>query len=306
MNEVFFEELGIPRPEFVLDYPPESRHGAQTAVMLRLIEEIFIKERPRGVLVYGDTNSTLAGALAASKLTVPIFHVEAGLRSFNKAMPEEVNRVLTDHLSSLLFAPTTTAVRHLEREGLTEGVHLVGDVMCDVLREQSQHLVAPREGAYVFCTLHRPSNVDDPVRLRAILEALDRCRFPVFFPLHPRTESVMERAGLERSDFPGIEFVNPLSYRECLAYQKFSLVVATDSGGLQKEAYLLGKRCLTLREETEWTETLNGGCNTLVGSRIEELPELLELPHKLEFKDVYGDGHSAERVADIMAQKLRQ
>lgn len=304
MNTVFFDELGLPQPEFVLDYEPRSHHGAQTAIMLDMIERILLKVRPSGVLVYGDTNSTLAGSLAAVKLNLPVFHVEAGLRSFNRKMPEEVNRVLTDHISTLLFAPTRMAVSHLAREGISDGVHLVGDVMCDVLRASCQGLVPPRAGSYIFCTLHRPSNVDEPQRLEAILEALNRSVLTVVLPLHPRTKSVMNAASIESGRFENIEFIPPLGYRECLAHQLFSRLVVTDSGGIQKEAYMLKKRCLTLREETEWAETLENGCNTLVGERLEMLPALIAQDGQPEFDDIYGDGQAASKIAKIIAENL--
>ncbi|MGE0492777.1 MAG: non-hydrolyzing UDP-N-acetylglucosamine 2-epimerase [Vulcanimicrobiota bacterium] len=307
MSRVFFDELGIPEPEFVLeDTSRVPLHGAQTASMLLSLEQLLLERKPAAVVVYGDTNSTLAGALAASKLGITLVHIEAGLRSFNRSMPEEINRVVTDHLSTLLFAPTETAVKNLADEGLRKGVHNTGDVMCDVLRQRSQGLSPKRESDYIFATIHRPSNADKPERLASILRAFNAAPVPVVFPVHPRTRGVMEREGMPREAFPNIDFVDPVGYQDCLAYQKFSQCVVTDSGGLQKEAYLLGKRCITLRSETEWVETLENNCNILAGEALEELPALLAQQTEPRFGTPYGDGFSARRMARITAKHLKQ
>jgi len=305
MSQVFFDELNIPTPEFILEETSQKiGQGQQTASMLAALETLFVEERPDAVLVYGDTNSTLAGALAASKLHIPILHVEAGLRSFNREMPEEVNRVLTDHVSSLLFAPTQTAVANLGNEGITKGVHLVGDVMIDAVKQTLPKLKAKRDGTYYFATLHRPYNVDDPERLKLILNSLNAAPAPVVLPLHPRTRKSMERYGMERNDFPNLEFVAPVGYVDCLAYQAFSRCVITDSGGIQKEAYALKKPCLTVRFETEWVETLEGGCNRLVGDDPTRILEYLQGLADPVFGEPYGAGDSAQTMAKIAHQSL--
>jgi UDP-GlcNAc3NAcA epimerase len=272
--------------------------------MLAALETLLVQEKPQAVLVYGDTNSTLAGALAASKLHIPILHVEAGLRSFNREMPEEVNRVLTDHVSALLFAPTQSAVDNLANEGITNGVHLVGDVMFDAVKQALPRLKPKREGDYAFATLHRPYNVDDPNRLKFILNSLNQSPAPVILPLHPRTRKTMENAGVTAAQFPNIDFVEPVGYLDCLAYQAHSRAVITDSGGIQKEAYALKRRCLTVRYETEWMETLEGGCNTLVGHNPDKIPALIADSKPLVFGAPYGTGDSAARMAQIAAEFL--
>lgn len=307
MSKQFFEELQIPEPDFILDDTSRvPRHGAQTASMLTSIEEVLVSHKPDAVLVYGDTNSTLAGALAASKLGIPLIHIEAGLRSFNRAMPEEINRVLTDHVSNLLFAPTQTAVDNLRAEGITEGVHNTGDVMCDVLKSRTANLAPKKAGAYAFATIHRPYNTDDPERLGQILEVLNTLPFPVVLPIHPRTRGVMEREGLAVASYPNVDFIDPVGYQDCLAYQKFSECVLTDSGGIQKEAYLLEKRCITLRTETEWLETLENGCNTLVGDDLRKVGQILKNGQPPRFGTPYGQGDSAQRMAKITSEYLKR
>ncbi len=307
MSKQFFEELQIPEPDFILeDTSRVPRHGAQTASMLTSIEEVLVAQKPDAVVVYGDTNSTLAGALAASKLGIPLVHIEAGLRSFNRAMPEEINRVLTDHISNLLFAPTQTAVDNLRMEGITVGVHNAGDVMCDVLKTRTANLTPKKSETYVFATIHRPYNTDDPARLREILGVLNDLPYPVVLPIHPRTRNVMEREGLSVANYPAISFIDPLGYQDCLAYQKFSECVITDSGGIQKEAYLLEKRCITMRTETEWLETLENGCNTLVGNNLQAVKPILQSRERPRFGTPYGLGDSAQRMADITLNFLNR
>lgn len=309
MSEVFFEELGIPAPDFDLGVGSGS-HGFQTSEMLRKIEEVVLAEKPDWVVVYGDTNSTLAGALAASKLHVPVAHVEAGLRSFNRRMPEEINRVLTDHVSTLLFCPTETAVRNLTAEGITQGVHLVGDVMLDALldsteRAKERSTIFDRLGLvekkYVLATVHRAENTDDPKRLRAIMTALTQLseNEPVIFPIHPRTRKALENLGFDttppspremasspispgphsalrpvgskRSEVPTPRFIAPLGYLDLVRLASSARVILTDSGGLQKEACWLGVPCVTLRDETEWVETVEQGWNVLAGANTEKI-----------------------------------
>lgn len=276
MSGVFFRELGLPEPDYHLGVG-SGPHGRQTGEMLTKIEAILLEERPEVVLVYGDTNSTLAGALSASKLHVPIAHVEAGLRSFNRRMPEERNRVLTDHLSDLLLCPTETAVDNLRREGITKGVHLVGDVMYDALldsveRAESVSTVYERlglePGRYLLATVHRAENTDQLSRLEGIMTALvslaDSGR-TIVFPVHPRTRKQLNRLSLNCSD--RLRLIDPLPYLDMVLLEAHAQLIATDSGGIQKEAYWLGVPCLTLRDETEWIETVRSGWNRLVGTQ---------------------------------------
>jgi UDP-N-acetylglucosamine 2-epimerase len=311
MSELFFEELSIPEPECNLGVGSGS-HGWQTGQMLIRLEEVLLAERPDWVLVYGDTNSTLAGALAAVKLQVPVAHVEAGLRSFNRTMPEEHNRVLTDHVADLLFCPTRTAVDNLAREGITQGVHLVGDVMYDAvvhnaaLAEARSDLLARlglEPGGYALATIHRPGNTDDPSRLQSILAAFAQIDIPVLFPMHPRTRQRMAGFGhspMSRTGNP--KFVDPVGYLDMLALEKNARLILTDSGGVQKEAYFFAVPCLTLRQETEWVETVEAGWNRLVGV---DPDAILQAVH--DFRptgsppSVFGDGHAAERIAAVLS-----
>ncbi|GDY12618.1 UDP-N-acetyl glucosamine 2-epimerase [Planctomycetota bacterium] len=271
MSGVFFRELGIPEPEVHLGAGGGS-HGAQTAAMLTGIEGVLQRERPDRVLVYGDTNSTLAGALAAAKLHVPVAHVEAGLRSFNRRMPEEINRVVTDHLSDLLFCPSEISQRHLAAEGIVSGVHVVGDVMADALLNAArradasqiliQHQLSPR--SYVLATVHRADNTDDGVRLAAILQAFADIGRTILFPVHPRTRKAIAAAGLSVPS--NVRPCEPLGYLDLVRALRDADLVLTDSGGLQKEAYWLSVPCITLRDETEWVETVETGWNRIVGA----------------------------------------
>jgi UDP-GlcNAc3NAcA epimerase len=273
MSDVFFRELHIPTPDYHLGVGSGS-HGVQTGEMLRRTEEVLLAEKPDVLLVYGDTNSTLAGALAAAKLHIPVAHVEAGLRSLNKSMPEEINRLLTDHMSDLLFCPTETAVDNLSREGITKGVHLVGDVMYDSVRfnlrlaeagsQIVQELQLPPSG-YALATVHRAENTDNPERLSAIFQALDliAAELPVVMPLHPRTRRQLEMTGRSPAR---VRLIAPASYLDMLLLEKNARVILTDSGGVQKEARWLCVPCVTLRNETEWVETVQSGWNVLVGT----------------------------------------
>ena len=301
MSERFFAELGLPEPDFRLRPRSQGSSAHQVASMLEGIDEVLAAHRPDGVLVYGDTNSTLAGAIVAAQRNLPLFHVEAGLRSYNRSMPEEKNRVITDHLSQLLFAPTEAAVKNLRREGLSAGVHHTGDVMCDVLQAQLVGLTPKRSGSYLFATIHRPANTDPPGRLGQILATLDSLPWPVVLPVHPRTRLAMQREQLDHDQYANIDFCEPMGYRESLSYQKFCECVLTDSGGMQKEAYLLGKRCLTLRSETEWPETLQGNCNQLVGDELSSLAALITSDTSPEFGEPYGNGQAAHKMAVLAA-----
>jgi UDP-GlcNAc3NAcA epimerase len=308
MSEAFFAQLRIPRPDRHLDVRSGS-HGRMTGRMLEALERVLVEERPALVLVVGDTNSTLAGALAAVKLGLPVAHVEAGLRSFDPAMPEEINRKLTDHVSALLFCPTPAAVRNLAAEGLRKGVHRVGDVMKDALAQKPRGVrpaadavtgLAPR--SYYLATLHRQENVDDPVRLRRLLRSLEALPHPAILPLHPRTEARLRALGIR----PGgaVRVVPAQPYVEMIALLSAARAVLTDSGGVQKEAHMLGTPCITLRETTEWVETLAGGANRLAGSdprRIAAAVKAIERRRpRWSAARLYGDGHAGERIAGIV------
>ncbi|CCJ37014.2 UDP-N-acetylglucosamine 2-epimerase [Methanoculleus bourgensis MS2] len=308
LSEVFFRDLGIPEPDYHLDIGSGS-HGVQTGRMLAAVEEVIAREEPDLVLVYGDTNSTLAGALAAAKVHVPVVHVEAGLRSFDRRMPEEVNRVLTDHCSDLLFCPTATAVANLAAEGVTAGVHLTGDVMVDALRENMTlaeerstaltDLGLSRKG-YYLATVHRAGNTDDPTALGAILEAFSRLNAPVVFPAHPRTRKMLGMYGLEPAE--NVSVVEPLPYFDMLTLLAGAQAVLTDSGGVQKEAYILKVPCVTLRENTEWVETLEDGWNVLVGADPDRIVAEAERGGGGRHSARFGDGHAAERIAAIIRE----
>jgi len=304
MSAVFFDELGIPQPDHHLGIG-SGTHGAQTGRMLAAIEEVIVAERPDWMLVYGDTNSTLAGALAASKLGVPVAHVEAGLRSWNRAMPEEINRVIADHLSTLLFSPSATAVRNLASEGITQGVHEVGDVMSDSLRGASARAGARStvleglglaEQSYILATVHRADNTDDPARLSGILEALGAVSGPVVFPVHPRTRAAIARQGHDVGRT--VQMIEPVGYLDMVRLEASARMILTDSGGVQKEAYWLGVPCITMRDETEWVETVDAGWNVLVGASRDAIVQAARTfaPPSLR-PPLYGDGHVADKIA---------
>ncbi|MBS3186404.1 UDP-N-acetylglucosamine 2-epimerase (non-hydrolyzing) [Pseudomonas sp. PCH44] len=282
MSQVFFDELEIPAPKYNLEVSGGG-HGAMTGRMLEGIEKILLEEKPDWVLIYGDTNSTLAGALAASKLHIPVAHVEAGLRSFNMRMPEEVNRILSDRVSTLLLCPTDVAVENLAREGIVAGVHNVGDVMYDVAlyyrdraRSESRILqsLGLQEGGFVLTTCHRAENTDSRERLTSILSALSQIatELPVVLPLHPRTRKLVADYGLE-SYLQGLTVVEPLSFLDMVALEQSAKVILTDSGGVQKEAFFYQVPCITMRDETEWVETIELGWNRLVGANREQILE---------------------------------
>jgi UDP-N-acetylglucosamine 2-epimerase len=308
MSAAFFRDLELPEPEVNLEVG-SAPHGVQTGEVLCRLEPLLVEREPDGVLVYGDTNSTLAGALAASKVVFRggrrpwLAHVEAGLRSFNRAMPEERNRVVADHLADLLLAPTQAAMEHLAREGLTERAELTGDVMVDAYRwaaaRADAHLpgVAAANPGYVLLTLHRAENVDDPTRLAALLHAAEVER-PVIFPVHPRTAATLQAAGLRPP--ANVHPVDPVGYLAMVALEAGAALVATDSGGVQKEAYLAGVPCITLRHETEWTETVDAGWNRVAGSVPQALRAALAdtafMDRSRPRPELFGDGHAAERI----------
>lgn len=308
MSRNLFRSLDIPDADVNLDIGSGS-HGHQTGRMLGAIEDVLQEQRPDVVLVYGDTNSTLAGTLAATKLLVPVAHVEAGLRSFDRSMPEEQNRVASDHLSDLLLAPTATAVRHLGTEGLGERTHLVGDVMADVcldVASQVSGLPTLPDGVdaerYVVATIHRPSNTDDAQRLEGVVDYLERVPADVVLAAHPRLVARAREQGV-RLERDGVFVCEPFDYRQLVAAVHGSVAVVTDSGGLQKEAYLLGRPCTTLRAETEWVETLEGGWNEL-DHGLERADSVLRGPLTTARPDHFGDGRAAQRIVDTVSREL--
>ncbi len=311
MSQVFFDELEIPVPVHNLEISG-GPHGEMTGRMLESLEKVLLEEKPDWVLVYGDTNSTLAATLAAAKLHIPVAHVEAGLRSFNMRMPEEINRIVADRLSSLLFCPTDEAVNNLLREGLKNGIHLVGDVMYDVSLHFSdasnQRLdILTRLGAsprnYVLATCHRAENTDDANKLAGIVHGLAgiaKSRL-VILPVHPRTKARFKEYGLLDA-LGGVSVVDPVSYLEMVALEKNAEVIVTDSGGVQKEAFFYRVPCVTTREETEWVETVAAGWNILVGSDSFRMIDAVEQHARRAKSNVnpYGHGNAAERILDIL------
>lgn len=308
MSDIFFDELGIPKPNYNLNIG-SGNHGYQTGNMLIELESLYLNEKPDLVLVYGDTNSTLAGALAASKLLIPVAHIEAGLRSFNMKMPEEQNRVLTDHISKYLFAPTDTAIKNLKNENITENVFNTGDVMFDAIKlfkekalETSTVLIdnniSPNE--YILSTIHRAENTNDINRLKNIINALNECEKNIVLPLHPRTHKFIKDYGLTIND--NIKIIAPVGYLDMINLENNSQKIVTDSGGVQKEAYFLQKPCITMRDETEWIETVENGWNTIVGSNKEKiLDAIINFNPKGEQKMAFGYGNAA----DIISEKLK-
>jgi len=311
MSQLFFEELGIAAPDVNLGVG-SGTHAWQTAQMLVQSERVLLEQKPDWVLVYGDTNSTLAGALAACKLQIPLAHVEAGLRSFNSQMPEEHNRILTDHCSDFLFCPTGTAVKNLSAEGITSGVHLSGDTMYDATlqfaelsRRRSTILddLKLKRRSYLLATVHRPYNTDSPESLGAILSAFRELGEPVVFPVHPRTRSKIADLEGARAGDGNLRTIEPVGYLDMLALEQNARMILTDSGGMQKEAYFFRVPCVTLRPETEWTETVEAGWNVLVGADTEQIIEATQRrawPADNQ-PELFGDGHAAERIAKVLA-----
>jgi len=327
MDRVFFEELRLPKPDYHLGAGSGS-HAVQTGRMLEGVEKILEKEKPEITIVYGDTNSTLAGALAAAKLNIPVGHVEAGLRSYRRSMPEETNRLLADHLSTLLFCPTTQAVRNLSKEGIRNVdktvVKNVGDVMYDSIlyylgiAEKKSKIIQKlgfltpnselRTPNYYLATLHRAENTDNPGRLKSILKALREIsqECPVVLPLHPRTKKMMRVQGLIK-EAKGIKLIDPISYFDMLKLEKHAKVILTDSGGVQKEAYWFRVPCVTLREETEWLETIQGGWNVLVGTEtekiVEEVRKRVGRRHPSKGTGLFGDGKAGGKIVQILSER---
>jgi len=313
MSEIFFTQMNIPLPTWQLQCG-NGRHGEMTGQMLSGIENILIEEKPDYVMVYGDTNSTLAGALAASKLNIPVVHVEAGLRSFNRQMPEEINRILTDHIATLLCCPTYASIRHLANEGIRDGVYHVGDVMYDaalifgqIADSSSRILETLRVTSKQFrlCTVHRAENTDNEERMRQICTALteissESC--PVIIPLHPRTRNYLIKYNMLSSleSRKGIHFTQPLSFLDMVMLEKHAATILTDSGGVQKEAYFHHTPCITLREETEWVETVEAGWNQIAGYKTIDILHCIEThPARKEISE-YGTGHAAESIVNLL------
>jgi UDP-GlcNAc3NAcA epimerase len=307
MSDVFFRELDIPLPDYNLEVGSGS-HAVQTGMMLKGIEEILIKEKPDCTLVYGDTNSTLAGALAATKLHIPVAHVEAGLRSFNRAMPEEINRIVTDRISDLLFAPTKTAIENLTREGLAEITSFTGDVMYDsvlyyqqwIQQNPEKYKTSGLPEKYLLATIHRAENTDVPENLNNIFLAFSRINHQIVLPIHPRTRKILQsRISLPKN----VHIIDPVGYLQMMKLTMDSEKVMTDSGGLQKEAYFLRKQCITMRTETEWIETLHDGWNIITGSNPQKIESAVgsRLPEAPQ-QPGFGDGKSAY----IILEKLQR
>ena len=306
MSDIFFNEMGLPKPDYNLNINQMS-HGQMTAKMIEKIEPILMDEKPNGVLVYGDTNSTLAGSLTAAKLHIPVFHVEAGLRSYNRAMPEEINRVLTDHLSSLLFCPTENAVKILAKEGIQKGVENCGDVMYDAFLKFKQQIengeneIPEGDSPYVLATVHRPENTDNNKNLISIFKELDKVneKIRVVLPLHPRTKGQLHKFGIQTK----IQWVEPVGYLSMLSLLNSAEMVITDSGGLQKEAFFAEKKCITVRDETEWTELIDIDVNRL--SAPSELNGIFEgmRANECDFsKKLYGNGNAGKIIVDSMVE----
>jgi len=314
MNKIFFEQLNIPEPDYYLGVG-SGTHGYQTGEMIKRIEKILLEEKPDLVLVYGDTNSTLAGALAAVKLHIKVAHVEAGLRSFDKRMPEEVNRILTDHISDILFCPTETAVKNLYNEGIKNGVYLTGDVMFDALLTNIQ--IAERNSKiltelglkpkdYCLATVHRAENTDNRKNLENIINAFIESEELIVFPAHPRTVKSLKIYGLldRLKKAENVLLIKPVGYLDMLLLEKNAKKILTDSGGVQKEAYLLKVPCITLRERTEWIETVEDGWNILVGANKEKILKALKEfePNGETYSYKFGDGRASERIVKILME----
>jgi UDP-GlcNAc3NAcA epimerase len=314
MSDVFFEEMEIPKPQYNLNINGLS-HGAMTGQMLQGVEELCIKEKPDYVLVYGDTNSTIAGALAAKKLGTGVIHIEAGLRSFNRTMPEEINRILTDSISDILFCPTDTAIFNLNNEGIRDGIVKViknGDVMQDAAiyyadksEERSTILkqLGLRSNDFVLATLHRQENTDDLNRLTAVLKAFNNIakEIKLIVPLHPRTRKIIDRENISTN----FTIIDPVGYFDMLEILKKCKMVLTDSGGLQKEAYFFNKYCITLRNETEWVELIQNGFNQLAGADTDKILESFRMFSNMKFNkhiELYGGGKAAEIISETLAE----
>ncbi|MCZ0756420.1 non-hydrolyzing UDP-N-acetylglucosamine 2-epimerase [Anoxybacillus sp. J5B_2022] len=308
MSDIFFEELNIPKPDYHLGVG-SSTHGKQTGEMMIKLEEIVLKEQPDYVLVYGDTNSTLAGALVAAKLHISVIHVEAGLRSFNKKMPEEINRIMTDHVSEFLFCPTDTAVENLKNENITRNVLNIGDVMYDAvlynkeLAQQKSTILSDLDleaKQYHLITIHRAENTDDLQNMKNILEAFAQIEEVKVWPMHPRTKHKLASYGLSVETIPNLKVIEPVGYLDMLTLESHAKKIITDSGGVQKEAYFMQVPCVTVREQTEWVETLETEANILVGTDVEKIVAAVKKDVRPVYSDVFGDGKAAEKIVEAI------
>lgn len=313
LDAIFFTELGLPQPQYNLQIGPGNQ-SEQTARMIERLEPILTSEKPSTVLVQGDTNSVLAGALVAAKLNIPVSHIEAGLRSYDRTMPEEINRIITDHISSYLFPPTAGARTILQSEGITEQVHVVGNTVVDTVLAISKTLspsslkpfgLAPKK--FCLLTMHRPSNVDTAADLKAIIKVLDetylKLKLPFFFPIHPRTQHSLEKNSIVLPDY--IQVHKPVGYRDMLTLQKYAAFVLTDSGGLQEESCILGTPCMTLRENTERPETVAVGASALIGHDSTKIgPAIRSFAKHPTWKNPFGDGTASQQIIAILAKNL--
>jgi UDP-N-acetylglucosamine 2-epimerase len=306
MSQSFFDELNIPEPDYNLGIGSDN-HGAQTGKMLLELENVLIKIKPDLVMVYGDTNSTLAGALSAAKLQIPVAHVEAGLRSFNRKMPEEINRIVADKLSKYLFVPTQTAFNNLIKEGQATGVYKVGDVMFDSylynLKRINTNKVLEKfqldSKRYILITVHRPQNTDNPTTLKTLISTLQNLAEFIIFPIHPRTRKLMKKHSITVNS-QNLKLVEPVSYQEMIVLEKNAKIIITDSGGVQKESYFAGVPCIVLRGETEWVELVENGWAVLLGNRFEDLPQVIESFRCFQpgIENLYGDGNASRKIAE--------
>jgi len=307
MSQAFFDELDIPVPDYNLEVGSGS-HGRQTADLLVRLEEVLLSERPDWVIVRGDTNSTLAGSLVASKLHIPLAHVEAGERSFDRRMPEEINRLVSDHVADLHFCASQTGLQHLAAEGITASAHWVGDVLLDALlqnrpiaRRQSNVVerLQLKSGQYALVTIHRVASTDDPARLKQIVQILNRVQETIIFPVHPRTRKALNQLGIHFASH--VRPIDPVSYFDMMMLEENARLIATDSGGVQREAYFLGVPCLTLRDETEWAETVTAGWNKVVGTEPDQvLDAWFSFAAPAEHPPLFGDGTAAQLIARIL------
>jgi len=311
MSDIFFEELHIPKPDYLLGVG-SGNHGKQTGEMLQKIEEIVLKEEPDYLMVYGDTNSTLAGALVAAKLHVPVIHIEAGLRSFNKRMPEEINRIMTDHVSEYLFCPTDTAIKNLTDENITRNVYNIGDVMYDAVlynrglaEEKSDVLTVnglEKKGFHLI-TIHRAENTDDVENMKNILEAFSKIETMKVWPIHPRTKNKLASYGLDIADIPNLKVIEPVGYLDMLTLEANAEKIITDSGGVQKEAYFMKVPCVTIREQTEWVETLEEDANILAGTSVEKILAGINKEVSPSYRELFGDGEASKRIVELIENR---
>lgn len=313
MSDIFFDELNIPKPDYYLGVG-SGNHGKQTGEMMGKIEEIVLKENPDYLMVYGDTNSTLAGSLVAAKLHVPVIHIEAGLRSFNKKMPEEINRIMTDHVSAYLFSPTETGVENLKNENITKNVYNIGDVMYDAVL-YNQELAQEKstvlqdndleQKGYHLITIHRAENTDEVEKMKNILDAFSQIEEIKVWPIHPRTKHKLADYGINIDSVPGLKVIDPVGYLDMLTLVSNAKKIVTDSGGVQKEAYFMKVPCVTVREQTEWVETLESEANILVGTDTAKIVEAVKKQVSPEYKNVFGDGKAADKIVEILAAPER-